>query len=70
MQEHDRGSKWLIQHHGDAILRLIGVREITAWKTLQAEAVHWGSATGGRAEGQAGDRQVLYLDGAHQPLRS
>lgn len=37
MQDYDKGSKWLIQHHGDAILRLIGVRDITAWKALQAE---------------------------------
>ena len=28
MQEYDKSSKWLIQHHGDSILRPAGVREI------------------------------------------
>jgi hypothetical protein len=30
MHEYDKTSKWLIQHHGDSILRLAGVRDITA----------------------------------------
>ncbi len=39
MQEYDVGSKWLIQHYGDSILRLGGIRDIAAWKALQAELV-------------------------------
>jgi hypothetical protein len=40
MFDYDKGSKWLIQHHGDAILRLAGIRGIVSWKPLQAEPVH------------------------------
>ena len=39
MQEYDKSSKWLIQHHGDSILRLAGVRDIVDWHPLQAEVV-------------------------------
>lgn len=39
MQEYDKSSKWLIQHHGDSILRLAGVRDIAEWRPLQAELV-------------------------------
>jgi hypothetical protein len=37
--EFDRGGKWLIQHHGDSILRLARVPEIFTWRPLQAEVV-------------------------------
>jgi hypothetical protein len=39
MQEYDKSSKWLIQHHGDSILRLAGIRDIDSWRPLQAELV-------------------------------
>ncbi|MFI5454724.1 MAG: hypothetical protein ACHRXM_04675 [Isosphaerales bacterium] len=39
MHDYDKSTKWLIQHHGDAILRLAGVRDIAAWTPLQAEPV-------------------------------
>jgi len=39
MAEFDRSSKWLIQHHGDAMLRLAGVTGIESWRALQAEVV-------------------------------
>ena len=39
MQEYDRTSKWLIQHHGDSILRLAGVDDLVSWRPLQAELV-------------------------------
>ena len=39
MQDYDKSSKWLIQHHGDAILRLGGVDDIVSWRALQAEVV-------------------------------
>jgi hypothetical protein len=39
MQEYDKSSKWLIQHRGNSILRLGGVREVVEWRPLQAEFV-------------------------------
>jgi hypothetical protein len=36
---YDKSSKWLIEHHGDAILRLAGLTNIQSWKPLQAELV-------------------------------
>ena len=39
MQPYDRGSKWLIQHHGDAILRIAGLHDIASWRALAAEVV-------------------------------
>jgi hypothetical protein len=39
MHEYDKSSKWLIEHHGDSILRLAGVRDIVNWRALQAELV-------------------------------
>jgi hypothetical protein len=39
MHEYDKSSKWLIEHHGDSILRRGGVRGIEWWRSLQAELV-------------------------------
>ncbi|MFI5459027.1 MAG: hypothetical protein ACHRXM_26660 [Isosphaerales bacterium] len=39
MHDYDKSSKWLIQHHGDSILRLAGVNDIASWTPLQAELV-------------------------------
>jgi hypothetical protein len=39
MHEYDKSSKWLIQHHGDSILRLAGVTDIESWKPLRAELI-------------------------------
>jgi hypothetical protein len=39
MQAYDKSSKWLIQHHGDSILRIGGARDIVSWHALQAELV-------------------------------
>jgi hypothetical protein len=39
MHESDTSSKYLIQHHGDSILWLAGVRDIEAWTPRQAELV-------------------------------
>jgi hypothetical protein len=30
--QYDKSSKWLIQHYGDSILRLAGVRDFVAWR--------------------------------------
>jgi predicted transposase YdaD len=37
--DYDRSSKWLIQHHGDSILRLSGIRGVRTWRSLQADLV-------------------------------
>ncbi len=39
MHQYDKSSKWLIQHHGDSILRLVGVLDIVSWQPLPAELV-------------------------------
>ena len=46
MAEFDRSSKWLIQHHGDALLRLAGVEGVVSWRPLQADLVQPGSSDG------------------------
>lgn len=38
-QDKDRIGKWLLTHHGDAILRLPGLTGFTEWKPLQPETV-------------------------------
>ncbi|QEH37535.1 hypothetical protein OJF2_61260 [Aquisphaera giovannonii] len=39
MHEYDKGSKWLIQHHGDAILWFAGIRDLVEWRAMHAELV-------------------------------
>ncbi len=39
MQDYDKSSKWLIQYHGDSILRMAGIVGIESWRPLQAEVV-------------------------------
>jgi hypothetical protein len=36
---YDKSSKWLIQHHGDSMLRLARVEKIESWRPAQAEVV-------------------------------
>jgi len=36
----DRGSKWMIGHHGDSLLHLAGAPRVRSWQALQAEVVH------------------------------
>jgi len=38
-QPYDISSKWLIQHHGDSMLRLANVANIQSWRPVQAEVV-------------------------------
>jgi predicted transposase YdaD len=38
-QDKDRSGKWMLTHHGDAVLRLGGVTGFSAWKALAAETV-------------------------------
>jgi len=50
MGEYDRSSKWLIQHHGGSILRLVGAPEVVSWRPLQAEVVQPGQLPDGLLE--------------------
>ncbi|OWK45304.1 hypothetical protein [Fimbriiglobus ruber] len=38
-QDKDRSGKWLLTHHGDAILKLAGLDGFTTWRPLQPETV-------------------------------
>lgn len=38
-QDKDRSSKWLIAHHGDAILKLAGLTGFTEWRAIQPETI-------------------------------
>ncbi len=38
-EEKDKGGKWLIEHHGDAILRMGGVTDLVRWQAGPAELV-------------------------------
>src|SRR5947207_6280750 len=38
-KDKDKGAKWLIGHHGDAILRLGGVTDLVRWQAAAADLV-------------------------------
>jgi len=38
-KDKDKSAKWLIEHHGDAILRLGGVTDLVRWQAAAAELV-------------------------------
>jgi len=61
MHDYDRSSKWLIQHHGDSILRLGGVRQITSWRPLQAEVVQPRRLPDGLLEAQLAEQSQANL---------
>jgi len=60
---YDRSSKWLIEHHGDSILRLAGVEDVISWKPLVAEIVQPRQLPDGLLEVERRSRPVkdLYL---------
>jgi predicted transposase YdaD len=60
---YDRSSKWLIEHHGDSILRLGGVTNIRSWRALHTELVQPKQIPDGILEVQLTDRieQALFL---------
>jgi hypothetical protein len=39
-EQKDNSAKWLIEHHGDAILRIGGISGFTAWRAAHAEWAH------------------------------
>src|SRR5213594_3507776 len=61
--QYDRSSKWLIQHHGNALLWLGGVRNVVSWRPLQAEIVQPRQLPDGLLEVQLADRsdQALFV---------
>jgi hypothetical protein len=38
-KDKDKAAKWLIQHHGDAILRIGGVTDLVRWQTASTDVV-------------------------------
>ena len=38
-QDKDRSGKWLIDHHGDSILKLANISGFTSWRAAQSELV-------------------------------
>lgn len=38
-QDKDRTAKWLLAHHGDAVLRLAGFTDFTSCRAVAAELV-------------------------------
>jgi hypothetical protein len=71
-QPYDKSSKWLIQHHGDSILRLARVEKIEAWRPAQAEVVQPRQLPDGllevRLQGEARD-DLFLLEVATYPER-
>ncbi len=58
----DKGGKWLLQHHGNSILRLGGVGDVAAWRALQAEVVQPGQLPDGLIEAHVeGQAQPVYV---------
>jgi hypothetical protein len=39
-EDKDNSAKWLIEHHGDAILRLSGIHGFASWRAAQTELAH------------------------------
>lgn len=58
---YDRSSKWLLEHHGDQMLRLAGVTDVISWKPLQAEVVQPRQLPDGLLEVQRACRSTLNL---------
>jgi hypothetical protein len=54
--DKDASSKWLIQHHGDAIVRLAGMPTPRTWKAVQPEVVQPRKTPDGLLELEFDDR--------------
>ena len=53
-QPYDKSSKWLIQHHGDSMLRLAKIENIQSCRPAQAEvARRKGESVGGYSSAHA-----------------
>jgi hypothetical protein len=71
-QPYDKSSKWLIQHHGDSLLRLAKIHNIQTWRPAQAEIVQPRQLPDGllevRLQGEAQD-DLFLLEVATYPER-
>ena len=56
MHEYDKSSKWLIQHHGDSILRLAGSAGIRRLGTMASE----GRPVGGDGTGAIAKPELVH----------
>ncbi len=59
--DYDRSSKWLIQHHGNSILRLAGIATVRSWRSLQADLVQPRRLPDGLLEVRVDDRNEADL---------
>jgi hypothetical protein len=59
--QYDKGGKWLIEHHADAILRLAGIGPIVSWKPLPGELVQSRQLPDGMVEVQLEGRSAPVL---------
>jgi hypothetical protein len=57
----DRSSKWLIDRHGDSVIRLAGLGEIVWWRALHSELVQTGQLPDGLLEVQFEGRPTSSL---------
>lgn len=64
-QVFDKSSKWLLEHHGSAVLQLAGLREIAACHSLQSDVVQPRHLPDGllevRLRGQARTRLIVEI---------
>jgi hypothetical protein len=71
-QPYDKSSKWLIQHHGDSMLKLAKVGRIQNWRPAQAEVVQPRQLPDGllevRLEGESRD-DLFLIEVATYPER-
>lgn len=62
-QVFDKSSKWLLEHHGSAVLHLAGLRDIAACRSLQSDVVQTRHLPDGllevRLRGQSRPRLIL-----------
>jgi hypothetical protein len=60
---YDRASKWLIERHGDSVLRLAGITDVAEWRPLPAEIVQPRALPDGLLEARrtGQDRPSLYV---------
>ena len=63
---YDKSSKWLLEHHGDAILRIGGVTNIRSWRALFSDVVQPRQLPDGLIEAQLEGRPApdLFLHAA------
>ena len=60
-QRFDRGSKWLIEKHGDLLLRVAGVTDVSRWRPLAADVVQPRQLPDGMLEVERPTGRFLYL---------